>query len=141
MTDADGKYIQIRGVGNMDIMINYTNVKHAVWVAEIDKAIDEILGFYFLQRNQCIIHAGTNTFKLNGQLMKCATVELKSIRCYRVVVEKTSVIPPGLERIIPGKVLDFETSPTCAMLVPTEKFTKRYQLLMAKSVVNAETIN
>ncbi|KAL3852721.1 hypothetical protein ACJMK2_016339 [Sinanodonta woodiana] len=122
----------------MDITINDTVVKYAVWVAEIDKAIDVILGFDFLQSNQCVKDAGTNTFKLNGQPVKCATVELKSIRCCRVVVDKTNIIPPGVERIIPGKVLDLEAFPSCAILVPTEKFTERYQLLMEKSVVNAE---
>ncbi|KAL3876293.1 hypothetical protein ACJMK2_034158 [Sinanodonta woodiana] len=103
MKMADGKCIQTRGVGNMDVTINGSEVKHAVWVAEIDKAIDGILAFDFLQRNQCVIDAGTNTFKLNGQPVKCATVELKSIRCCRVVVDKTSIIPPGVERIIPGE--------------------------------------
>ncbi|KAL3854395.1 hypothetical protein ACJMK2_013666 [Sinanodonta woodiana] len=61
MKMADGKCIQTRGVGIMDITINDTVVKHAVWVAEIDKAIDGILGFDFLQSNQCVIDAGTNT--------------------------------------------------------------------------------
>ncbi|KAL3865707.1 hypothetical protein ACJMK2_043069 [Sinanodonta woodiana] len=53
MKMAEGKCIQTRGVGNMDITIYDTEVKHAVLVAEIDKAIDGILGFDFLQRNQC----------------------------------------------------------------------------------------
>ncbi|KAL3888439.1 hypothetical protein ACJMK2_000806 [Sinanodonta woodiana] len=98
----------------------------------------EVLVFDFLQSKQCVIDDGTNTFKLNGQPVKCATVELKSIRCCRVVVDKTSIITPGVERIIPGKVLDLEAAPSCEILVPTEKITERYQLLMAKSVVNAE---
>ncbi|KAL3888532.1 hypothetical protein ACJMK2_000898 [Sinanodonta woodiana] len=123
---ADGKCIQTRGVGNMDITIIDTEVKHAVWVAEIDKAIDGSLD------------AGTNTFKLNGQPVNCATLELKSIRCCRVVIDKTSIIPPGVERIIPGKVIDLEAAPSCAILVPTEKFTERYQLLLEKLVVNVE---
>ncbi|KAL3831719.1 hypothetical protein ACJMK2_023435, partial [Sinanodonta woodiana] len=138
MKMADGKCIQTRGVGNMGITINGTEVKHAVWVAEIDKAIDGILGFDFLQRNHCVIDAETNTFKLNGQPVKCATVGLKSIRSCRVLVDKTSIILPGVERIIPGRMLDLEAAPSCAILVQTEKFTERYQLLMAKSVVNAE---
>ncbi|KAL3887452.1 hypothetical protein ACJMK2_027393 [Sinanodonta woodiana] len=124
---ADGKCIQTRGLENMDIVINDTRVKYTVWVAEIHKVIDGILGY-----------AGANTFKLNGQPVNCATVELKSSRCCRVVVDKTCIIPPGVETIIPGKVLDLEASPSCAILVPTEQFTERYQLLMAKSVVNAE---
>ncbi|KAL3880645.1 hypothetical protein ACJMK2_032869 [Sinanodonta woodiana] len=130
--------IQTRGVGNMDITINDTVVKHAVWVAEIDKAIDGILGFDFLQSNQCVIDAGTNTFKLNGQPKKCTTVELKSIRCCRVVVDGTGIVPPGVEGIIPARVLDLENAPSCAVLVPTGRFTERCQLLMAGSVVSAE---
>ncbi|KAL3879042.1 hypothetical protein ACJMK2_031356 [Sinanodonta woodiana] len=135
---ADGKCILTRGVGNMDITINDTEVKHTVWVAEIEKAIEGILGFDFLHRNQCVIDAGTKTFKLNGQPVKCATVELKSIRCCRVVVDGTGIVPPGVEGIIPARVLDLEAAPSCAVQVPTGGFTEKFQLLTAGSVVSAE---
>ncbi|KAL3848128.1 hypothetical protein ACJMK2_019005 [Sinanodonta woodiana] len=125
---ADRKCIQTKGVGNMDITINDTEVKHAVWVAEIDKVIDGILGFDFLQRNQY----------LNGQPVKCATVELNSIRCCLVIVDGTGIVPPGVEEIIPARVLDMEAAPSCSVLVPTGEFTERCQLLMAGSVVSAE---
>ncbi|KAK3611582.1 hypothetical protein CHS0354_018097 [Potamilus streckersoni] len=121
---ADRRCIHTRGVRKMDIMINDTEVEHTVWVADIDRDIEGILGFHFLQRHQCGIYAGTNRLKLNCQPVKCATVEVKRIRCCRAVVDKASIMAPGVEIIIPGRVLDLEAASSCAILVPTKKFTE-----------------
>ncbi|KAK3583491.1 hypothetical protein CHS0354_025624 [Potamilus streckersoni] len=108
----------------MDIMINDTKVKYTAWVADIDKDIDGIMCFDFHQRHQFVIDTWTNTFNWSGQPVQFSTVEVKSIRCFRVLVDKTSIIPPGVEIIMSERVLDLRTAPTCLILVQTEKCTE-----------------
>ncbi|KAK3579965.1 hypothetical protein CHS0354_000841 [Potamilus streckersoni] len=65
-------------------------------------------------------------------------VKLKRIGCLGVVVNKTNITPPGVERIISGKVLDIGAAPSSAVILTAKKFTQRYYLQMAKSLVSGE---
>ncbi|CAC5363677.1 unnamed protein product [Mytilus coruscus] len=54
-------------------------------------------------------------------------------------VRETTVIPPGVEQIIPGKVIDIGYAPECSMLVASDTFVEKHQLLLAKTVVNSSS--
>jgi hypothetical protein len=139
---ADGKSVHVTGIGEVNIEIGKTSVSHDMWVASIDEDIDCIIGFDLMKQNNCCIDVANSTVTINNEQMYCAVVNTRVIRCCRIAVQETTVVTPGVEQIIPGKVLGTVYAPDCGMLVPTKKCVSKHQLLLAKAVVNStsETI-
>ncbi|CAC5382815.1 unnamed protein product [Mytilus coruscus] len=102
---ADGKPVKVRGIGKMNVEIGRTLLTHDVWVADIDEDIDCIIGFDFMKQNMCCIDVANNTMTVNKEQISCAVVNTQGVRCCRVAVSETTVILPGVEQIIPGKLL------------------------------------
>lgn len=127
---ADGKSVHVTGIGEMNIEKGKTSVLHDMWVASTDDDIDCIIGFHLMKQNNCCINVANSTATINNAHIYCAVVNTRVARCRRIAV-------PGVEQIIPGKVLDTGYAPDCGMLVPTEKFVSKHQLLLAKAVVNS----
>ena len=127
---AVGKSVHVTGIGEMNIEIGQTSVLHDMWVASIDDDIDCIIGFDLMKQNNCCINVANSTVTVNNEHIYCAVVNSRVVRCRRIAV-------PGVEQIIPGKVLDTVYAPDCGMLVPTEKCVSKHQLLLAKAVVNS----
>ncbi|CAC5416729.1 unnamed protein product [Mytilus coruscus] len=136
---ADGKPVKIRGIGKMNVEIGRTLLTHDVWVADIDEDTDCIIGFDFMKQNMCCIDVANNTMTVNKEQISCAVVNTQGVRCCRVAVSETTVIPPGVEQIIPGKVIDIGYAPDCSMLVASDKFVEKHQLLLAETVVNSSS--
>ncbi|CAC5368830.1 unnamed protein product [Mytilus coruscus] len=136
---ADGKPLKVRGIGKMNVEIGRTLLTHDLWVADIDEDIDCIIGFDFMKQNMCCIDVAKNTMTVNKEEISCAVVNTQGVRCCRVAVSETTVIPPGVEQIIPGKVIDIGYAPDCSMLVASDKFVEKHQLLLAKTVVNSSS--
>ncbi|CAC5384332.1 unnamed protein product [Mytilus coruscus] len=74
---------------------------------------------------------------VNKEQISCAVLNTQGVRCCRIAVSETTVIPPGVEQIIPGKVIDIGYAPERSMLVASDKIVEKHQLLLAKTVVNA----
>ncbi|CAC5398633.1 unnamed protein product [Mytilus coruscus] len=136
---ADGKPLKVRGIGKTNVEIGRTLLTHDVWVADIDEDIDCIIGFDFMKQNMCCIDVAKNTMTVNKEEISCAVVNTQGVRCCRVAVSETTVIPPGVEQIIPGKVIDIGYAPDCSMLVASDKCVEKHQLLLAKTVVNSSS--
>ncbi|CAC5419814.1 unnamed protein product [Mytilus coruscus] len=128
---ADGKPVKVRGIGKMNVDIGKTLVTHDVWIADIDEDIDCIIGFDFMKQNMCCIDVANR--------ISCAVVNTQRVRCCRVAVSETIIIPPGVEQIIPGKVIDIGYAPDCSILVASDKFVEKHRLLLAKTVVNSSS--
>ncbi|CAC5425746.1 unnamed protein product [Mytilus coruscus] len=136
---VDGKPVKVREIGKMNVEIGRTLLTDDVWVADIDEDIDCIIGFDFMKQNMCCIDVANNTMTVNKEQISCAVLNIQGVRCCRVAVSETTVIPPGVEQIIPGKVIDIGYAPECSMLVASDKFVEKHQLLLAKTVVNSSS--
>ncbi|CAG2202200.1 unnamed protein product [Mytilus edulis] len=126
---ADGKPLKVRG----------SFLTHEVWVADINEDIDCIIGYDFMKQNMCCIDVSNNTMTVNKEQISCAVLNTQGVRCCRVAVSETTVIPTGVQQIIPGKVIDFGFAPDCSMLVDIDRFVEKHQLLLAKKVVNSSS--
>lgn len=137
---ADGKSVHVTGIGEMNIEIGKTSVSHDMWVASIDEDIDCTIGFDLMKQNNCCIDVANSTVTINNEKIYCAVVNTRVIRCCRIAVQETTVVPPGVEQIIPCKVLVLDTvyAPDCGMLLPTDTFVSKHQLLLANST--SETV-
>ncbi|CAC5412851.1 unnamed protein product [Mytilus coruscus] len=112
---ADDKPLKVRGIGKMNVEIGRTLLTHDVWVADIDEDIDCIIGFDFMKQNMCCVDVANNTMTVNKEEISCAVLNTHSVRCCRVAVSETTAIPPGVEQIIPGKVIDIGNAPECSI--------------------------
>ncbi|CAG2219371.1 unnamed protein product [Mytilus edulis] len=74
---------------------------------------------------------------VNKEQISCAVLNTQGVRCCRVAVSETTVIPPGVEQIIPGKVIDIGYAPERSMLVASDEIVEKHQLMLAKTVVNS----
>lgn len=71
--------------------------------------------------------------------MDCFTVnQSDSLQCYRIRISETTGIPPLSESVIPGHCNRQVKLNTPAVLRPTENFSEKCDLLMAKELVNLE---
>ncbi|CAG2210053.1 unnamed protein product [Mytilus edulis] len=131
----DGKPVKVKGIGQMNVQIGRTLLKHDVWVADIDADIDCIIGYDFMKQNMCCIDVANNTMTVNKEQISCAVLNTQGVRCCRVAVSETTVIPPGVEQIIPGKVIDIGYAPERSMLVASDEIVEKHQLLLAKNAV------
>ncbi|CAG2200116.1 unnamed protein product [Mytilus edulis] len=116
----------------------YQAVKHIPklnWNYRRDEDIDCIISFDFMKPNMCCIDVANNTMTVNKEQISCAVLNTQAVRCCRVAVSETIVIPPG----VPGKVLDISYAPECSMIVPTDKLVEKHQLMLAKTVVNSSS--
>ncbi|VDH99304.1 Hypothetical predicted protein [Mytilus galloprovincialis] len=97
---ADSKPLKVRGIGKMNVEIGRTLLTHDVWVADIVC----IIGYDFMKQNICCIDVANSTMTVNKEQISIAVLNTQGVRCCRVAVSETSVIPPGVEQIIPGIV-------------------------------------
>lgn len=136
MKMADGKCIHAKGIATMNVTLAGISVQHEFWIVDIDEDIEGLLGFDFLKAHKCVLDVGNSQFKLNGHIVKCSTFSCNYMRCCRVVLEDTSVVPAGSEMLLQGKVLDTDSVPKTGLVIPTEKFTEKYKLIVGKAVVD-----
>lgn len=141
MRMADGKCIGTKGIATLTLTLADVTVEHDFWIVDIDEDIEGILGFDFLQAQNCVLDLGNGQFHLDGKVIRCLTLSCNSIRCCRVVLNETNVIPAGSEMVLQGKVLDRECAPESGLLIPAEKFAEKYNLVIGKAVVNPTNEN
>lgn len=60
------------------------------------------------------------------------------MQCYRIRISKTTEIPPLSESVIPGHCNRQVKLNTPAVLRPTETFSEKCDLIIAKELVNLE---
>jgi len=132
---ADGSSLSFQGRGCFSIQIGDQQVEHDVWVAEIE--LDGTFGMDLIKEHNCwltlgkgcsalILSGNVTVFKGINQLPKCSTV----------VAKVTTVIPPRSESVIPVKLINSCGGALVAITEGQERFTKRSQLLVAKSLVD-----
>ncbi|KAK3728412.1 hypothetical protein QZH41_020431, partial [Actinostola sp. cb2023] len=132
MVLANGSTAPFQGCGMCKVRVGNIVALHPVWVADIEP--EGILGLDFLRT------FGGELVCKNGscELQFDPATESSEQGCRRVVVESTTVIPPGSELIVPGRFIDPRSSGSMGVLEPSVRFAKTQSLLLAKTLVNTE---
>ncbi|KAK3743518.1 hypothetical protein QZH41_015906, partial [Actinostola sp. cb2023] len=132
MVLANGSTAPFQGRGMCKVRVGNIEALHPIWVADIEP--EGILGLDFLRT------FGGELVCKNGscELQFAPATESSEQGCRRVVVESTTVIPPGSELIVPGRFIDPRSSGSMGVLEPSVRFAKTQSLLLAKTLVNTE---
>lgn len=134
---ATGEESPFLGKAMVNIQIGGQRFEHEIWIANIKN--EGIMGADFLEKNHCDILFSERILKINGEKVDCFTVnQSDSLQCYRIRISETTGIPPLSESVIPGHCNREVKLNTPAVLRPTENFSEKCDLLMAKELVNLE---
>ena len=141
MVSASGEIIPCLGHTVCPIAIDGKCLNHSVWVAEIENS--GILGYDFLSKYKCSVdfESGEITMhELPGSPYDDYE-ESQSVACCRITFNQEFSIPPESEAIIPAKLvecsLNFEQG--IYNVEPTYEFANKYELLVAKAVVDTSS--
>ncbi len=107
----------IWGTINIDIQIGRTKIPVRAVVTDMD--VPAILGMDFPLRSQGGLNLRTLELIMNGKRYQCSD-HLGSAFCHRVVVEKTTTIPPGHEAIIPAYIKSNKTIVNLGIIEPVK---------------------
>lgn len=69
MRMADGKCIGTKGIATLTLTLADVTVEHDFWIVDIDEDIEGILGFDFLQAQNCVLDLGNGQFHLDGKVI------------------------------------------------------------------------
>ena len=75
-------------------------VEHKITVADVDE--DGFLGFDFLHKYQCELNLKSKRLIVNSPIEQQQTHD--DLKCYRVAVNETTVIPPNSEKMVVSKM-------------------------------------
>ena len=102
MTLANGDATTLEGMAHLEITLGQTTVNHLVWIADIEA--DGIIGYDFLKKYNCAIHAGQGQLIINDKEVITAVVQDEDQTRVRVIIKETTTIPPNSEIITPGRL-------------------------------------
>ena len=110
--------------------------EHEIWIAEIEW--DGIPRMDFIREHNCQLTLGQGRFDftINRNTIYCQEGG-NSPRCTRIAVGTTNVIPLKSEALVPAKLID-SCGDTLLVTQGQTRFTKKSQLLVARSLVKAQ---
>lgn len=76
----------------MTVTLDNVPVTQDFWNMDIDEDIEGIIGFDFLQTQNCVLDLDNGQFYLDYKVIRCLTLTCNSISGFRVVLSKTNVI-------------------------------------------------
>lgn len=94
MSVADGRPLVFYGSCCWQLEIGGVEVKHEIWVANIDT--DGLLGYKFLERNNCIIDAGKGQLTIGLQ----SEDDCQEENDCRITLEETVVVAPAVKKLL-----------------------------------------
>ena len=99
--------------------------------------MDGIIETDFIKEHNCwlTLGQGRSELTMSGNVTGCKGID-HILKCARVAVKLTTVIPPRSESLIPAKLIDSCWGALIAITESQEGFTKRSQLLVAKLLVD-----
>ncbi|CAG2215708.1 unnamed protein product [Mytilus edulis] len=133
---ANGTELSIAGKGMFCIEIGQDKFIVEALVADI--SIDGILGLDFMKENNCKIDLQQETLQCKSNTYPMAFSG--KIGCYRISAAEDISIPPGTEAFARGRINDYDTLTSklqIGIIEPSEKFVKRDNALLAKTLVEA----
>ncbi|CAG2191634.1 unnamed protein product [Mytilus edulis] len=130
---ANGSVVMPMGTAVFPVQLNKKIVYHRLIVADID--IPMIIGFDFLNKNNCILDMGKRTIEIDGQFITC-----QREHCLNSIFKISSVedveIPPTSEMIVQGTILQGIPHKVTGLIEPAGSFLTNNGCLIAKAVVN-----
>ncbi|CAC5422756.1 unnamed protein product [Mytilus coruscus] len=120
------------------ISANGTELNIAVEALVADLSTDGILGLDFMKKNDCKIDLQQETLQCKNNTYPMAFSG--KIGCYRILAAENISIPPGTETFSRSRINDYDTSTSklqIGIIEPCEKFVKRDNALLAKTLVEA----
>ena len=98
-----GKRAPIHGKGELQLRIGSLNLRHPMWVADIqDKCI---LGLDFLQRHDCLVNLKDSSLSIRQQEFPLRKSSVETVpSCYRVTLANHVSIPPLSEAVVSVKI-------------------------------------
>ncbi len=139
---ADGSPLQNIGRGDFSLDIGPMTIEHKIAIADIKE--EGLLGYDFLHKYKCELNLQTNKLIVNNpdpdmtQMPIPETLEddLPSLKCHRVAVTETTVIPPNSEQLVSGKLMTKPENEEMGVLEPREIFTRKHPVMVASTLVN-----
>jgi len=128
---ADGRPSSFLGRGNMTLRLGDQEFDCTMWVAEIEP--EGILGLDFLRRYDCQLVLKDGCYELQfGDGSEAKQGQSLSPSCFRVFIDRTSVVPPWSEAFVAGKIV----GSTLGLLEPTARLMEVNHLMLARSLVD-----
>ncbi len=142
MVSANNESITCYGKAQMPIKVNDTEVIHEVWVADITE--EAILGYDFLQKYKCVLDFAERKL-LMTELPDTPYAEENGDEQYiaKIVVRKTTIIPPKSEAIISTQLKDKctynnDNEESLGIVESTWEFVEQQQMMIAKTLVQSD---
>ena len=130
---ADGSAVPIAGRGTLQIEIGPATLLHEVWIADIEPAA--IIGMDLMKKTRCVIDPSRLQVQIGDTVLQSQSVSPPSVCTVRAA--ETTVIKPGHEAILPGKLEEqSQASPSCMIIEPDEGFSGRHNLMIARVVIH-----
>ncbi len=136
MVAADGRSILCHGKGLFNLKIEGVELQHEVWVADI--SLDGILGFDFLNSNQCYLDVGKGELGFGELPNNPYDDDDDEESTVHVAASRTLEVPPESEAMITGRFLNKPSSPTEGILEPVYDFLSTHPLLLARTLVDTK---
>lgn len=130
---ADGGILRPLGAATFPVRLANKTIFHRLIVAEIDTPM--IIGFDFLNRNNCILNMGEGTIQVDGQTVDCIE-EQKLNYVFKISAEVDTEIPPSCEMIVPGKISQGLPHRVTGLVNSATPILTQNGCLLAKAVVN-----
>ena len=132
---ADGSSLSFLGLTKVELKAGPLTVTHDIWVANID--LDAILGIDFLRKYGCEMMLYNGQYHLNLPSGATPCQNSRSSPVYRrAAANKTVVMPPRYEVIVPARFVDSLGEDKCGMMESSARFLARSQLLVARTLVD-----
>ena len=130
---ADGGILRPLGAATFPVQLGNKTILHRLIVAEIDAPM--IIGFDFLNKNNCILNMGEGTIQIDGQIIDCIK-EQNLCSVFKISTEVDTEIPPSCEIIVEGKILQGVPHKVTGLIDSATSILTKSGCLIAKAVVN-----
>ena len=133
---ADGSLLQTIGGAYVEVQVGRTTLPLNIVFGNIG-TMEGILGMDFLVPTRGCLDFNTMELKINGEKVRCTGNKGEQF-CARVVVEKTTIVPPGHEAIVPGQLTGkVKVTGLCIMEHGQRGEIADKGMVMARSLVTA----
>ncbi|ESP02043.1 hypothetical protein LOTGIDRAFT_157184 [Lottia gigantea] len=135
LVTATGEKRPFVGSCTVNITVGSFNFKHQFLIAEITQRV--ILGMDFLSKNSINFLLENKCMSIKGEKVPIYSFqEGQNKECSRVSIAEDTIIPALSETIILGNVIDPIPNTNTVYVEPSDKFTEKYEALVAKTLVN-----
>lgn len=135
---ATGESSPCIGQINLSIAIGKLVLMQQFIIADIQN--EGLLGLDFLSENESVICLDPPSLEMNGLLIplnKRNDINRDNLRCCRIAIQETVVVPPETEVIVNGKLIDqISSDSSCGIVESSLAILEKKGILVAKALVS-----